>query len=105
MDESLRLMKMSKYSLTEEGGGRGGGRAKRAGDPISEVFSLLRDLSEQRGELEISYEDALACIARRAYGAHLLDQCLVEYEELGVWSIERGEDGLVVSLEFLPAAD
>ena len=103
VDEALRLMKMSKWSLSEEGGGgggKGGKGGKRAGDPISEVFSLLRDLSESRGEMCLSYEDALACIARRAYGAPILDQCLEEYEDLNVWMVERDEAGMITSFTF-----
>ena len=86
VDEALRLMKMSKASLLDETAkSRKGGPG---GDPISEIYALLRDLAEQRGVTDISYTDAVALIAPRAYGTELLDACLEEYESLNVWQLD-----------------
>ena len=68
VDEALRLMKMSKASLADEAG-----KSKRAlgGDPISEIFALLRNLAEQRNVTEISYTDAVVrCPRLQACAAH-----------------------------------
>ena len=92
VDESLRLMKMSKHSLAEEGaaGGRGRrGAGAKAQDPISEIYTLLRDLAEQRGEAHIEYADALAAIARKAWGEELLQDCLEEYASVNVWALDE----------------
>ena len=112
VDEALRLMKMSKASLADESAKSK--RGPHGGDPISEIFALLRNLAEQRNVTEISYTDAVvrsprcvqaaaqrslsrlapACasqevVARRAYGTDLLDACLEEYESLNVWHLDE----------------
>ena len=114
VDEALRLMRMSKASLADETSAKGR-RGQHGGDPISEIFALLRNLAEQRNVTEISYTDAVvrswqalrlpcsgagahscffACasqevVARRAYGTDLLDACLEEYESLNVWHLDE----------------
>lgn len=107
VDEALRLMKMSKASLADETAKSK--RGPHGGDPISEIFALLRNLAEQRNVTEISYTDAVVrrclrarvralvahalalqeLVARRAYGTDLLDACLEEYESLNVWHLDE----------------
>ena len=87
VDEALRLMRMSKASLADETSKKAGGAGR--GDPISEIFAILRDLAEQRGVAEISYSDAVAAIARKAYGTEMLDACLEEYQSLNVWHLDE----------------
>ena len=87
VDEALRLMKMSKASLADETAKTK--RGPHGGDPISEIFALLRNLAEQRNVTEISYTDAVEVVARRAYGTDLLDACLEEYESLNVWHLDE----------------
>jgi DNA replication licensing factor MCM7 len=116
VDEALRLMKMSKASLADEASR--GKKGAHGGDPISEIYALLRDLAEQRGVSDIAYTDAVvspfalpcvhtqacsspvltrmrvrprsqALIAKKAYGTELLDACLEEYESLNVWHLDE----------------
>ena len=112
VDEALRLMRMSKASLADESSKSR--RGPHGGDPISEIFALLRNLAEQRNVTEISYTDAVVrsprcvlapvrrslaylapvcasqeLVARRAYGTDLLDACLEEYESLNVWHLDE----------------
>lgn len=51
VDEGLRLMKMSKASLYDDGG------AERAQDPISQVFSRIRQHAERTGKASYSWAD------------------------------------------------
>ena len=97
VDEALRLMRMSKASLADEES-RKGGRHGRHVDPISDIFSILRDLAGSRHTMVITYEEAVAAIARKAYGTELLDACLEEYESLAVWQVNMDR-----SIEFLAA--
>ena len=84
VDEALRLMRMSKASLGEADARAG----RRGADPISEIYALLRDAAAVRRMVELTYDDALALIARRAYGTELLDAALAEYEALNVWTLD-----------------
>jgi hypothetical protein len=79
-------MKMSKASLEEED--KRGARRGAGGDPISEIYALLRDLAERRGVSDIPYADAVGLIAQKAYGTELLDACLEEYASLNVWQLD-----------------
>jgi hypothetical protein len=90
-------MRMSKASLADEES-RKGGRHGRHVDPISDIFSILRDLAGSRHTMVITYEEAVAAIARKAYGTELLDACLEEYESLAVWQVNMDR-----SIEFLAA--
>lgn len=51
VDEALRLMKMSKASLYEDGG------AERAQDPVSQVFARIRQNAERTGRNSYSWAD------------------------------------------------
>lgn len=51
VDEALRLMKMSKVSLFEDGG------AERAQDPISQIFARIRQHAERTGRNSYSWAD------------------------------------------------
>ena len=53
MDESLRLLKMSKASLYDDAG------AERAVDPISQVFSRIRQHAERTKREAYSWADLL----------------------------------------------
>ena len=53
VDEALRLMKMSKASLFEDGG------AERAQDPISQIFARIRQHAERTGRDSYSWADLM----------------------------------------------
>ena len=53
MDEALRLLRMSKSSLFEDGG------AERAADPISQIFARIRQHAERTKRGAYSWGDLL----------------------------------------------
>jgi len=53
VDEALRLMKMSKASLYDDAG------AERAVDPISQIFSRIRQHAERTKRAAYSWADLL----------------------------------------------
>ncbi|KAF9590281.1 hypothetical protein IFM89_032289 [Coptis chinensis] len=59
VDEALRLMQMSKFSLYYDY------RQKSGLDAISEIYSILRDEAARTNKLDISYADALNWISRK----------------------------------------
>lgn len=59
MDEALRLMQMSKFSLYSED------RQKSGLDAISDIYSILRDEAARMNRLELSYSQALNWISRK----------------------------------------
>ncbi|OIT31050.1 PREDICTED: DNA replication licensing factor MCM7 [Nicotiana attenuata] len=81
VDEALRLMQMSKFSLYSED------RQKSGLDAISDIYSILRDEAARMNRLELSYAQALNWISRKGYTEAQLKECLEEYAALNVWQI------------------
>ncbi|XP_075524105.1 DNA replication licensing factor MCM7-like [Primulina tabacum] len=81
VDEALRLMQMSKFSLYSD-------ERQRSGlDAISDIYSILRDEATRINEMNISYAHALNWISRKGYSEAQLKECLEEYAALNVWQI------------------
>lgn len=81
VDEALRLMQMSKFSLYSDD------RQKAGLDAISDIYSILRDEAGRTGRMDVSYADALNWISRKGYSEAQLKECLEEYAALNVWQI------------------
>ncbi|CAN1186616.1 DNA replication licensing factor MCM7 [Linum perenne] len=83
VDEALRLMQMSKFSLYSDE------RKKSGLDAISDIYSILRDEAARADKMDISYADALNWISRKGYNEAQLKECLEEYAALNVWQIHH----------------
>ncbi|XP_074316028.1 DNA replication licensing factor MCM7 isoform X2 [Silene latifolia] len=81
VDEALRLMQMSKFSLYSDD------RQKSGLDAISDIYSILRDEAARTNKMDISYAHALNWISRKGYSEAQLKECLEEYAALNVWQI------------------
>ncbi|KAL8055532.1 hypothetical protein ABFX02_04G062300 [Erythranthe guttata] len=81
VDESLRLMQMSKFSLYSDD------RHKSGLDAISDIYSILRDEAARSNKVDVSYAHALNWISRKGYSEAQLKECLEEYAALNVWQI------------------
>ncbi|KAJ0779162.1 putative DNA helicase [Helianthus annuus] len=81
VDEALRLMQMSKFSLYSD-------ERQRSGlDAISDIYSILRDEAARANKMDVSYAQALNRISRMGYTEAQLKECLEEYAALNVWQI------------------
>ncbi|KAL8089301.1 DNA replication licensing factor MCM7 [Apium graveolens] len=81
VDEALRLMQMSKFSLYSDD------RQKSGLDAISDIYSILRDEAARTNKMDVSYAHALNWISRKGYSEAQLKECLEEYAALNVWQI------------------
>lgn len=73
IDEALRLMQMSKFSLyTDE-------RKKSGLDPISDIYSIIRDEAARAHTMDVSYNSALNWISRKV--------CLVKLQKSSIHSV------------------
>jgi len=59
VDEALRLMQMSKFSLYSDD------RQKSGLDAISDIYSILRDEAARSNKMDISYAHAVNWISRK----------------------------------------
>lgn len=59
VDEALRLMQMSKFSLYSDD------RQKSGLDAISDIYSILRDEAARSNKMDVSYAHALNWISRK----------------------------------------
>ncbi|RWR94283.1 DNA replication licensing factor MCM7 [Cinnamomum micranthum f. kanehirae] len=81
VDEALRLMQMSKFSLYSDD------RQRSGLDPISDIYSILRDEAARTNSMDVRYAHALNWISRKGYSEAQLKECLEEYAALNVWQI------------------
>ncbi|CAI8583588.1 unnamed protein product [Vicia faba] len=81
VDEALRLMQMSKFSLYSDD------RQRSGLDAISDIYSILRDEAARSHKMDVNYRDALNWISRKGYSEAQLKECLEEYAALNVWQI------------------
>eukprot|EP01018_Ginkgo_biloba_P008737 Gb_35205 [translate_table: standard] len=82
VDEALRLMQMSKFSLYAD-------EKKKTGlDAISDIYSIIRDEASRMNTMDVRYAHALNWISRKAYTEAQLKECLEEYAALNVWQID-----------------
>ncbi|KAF2325086.1 hypothetical protein GH714_022686 [Hevea brasiliensis] len=81
VDEALRLMQMSKFSLYSDD------RQRSGLDAISDIYSILRDEAARTNTMDVSYAHALNWISRKGYSEAQLKECLEEYAALNVWQI------------------
>ncbi|KAK9084333.1 hypothetical protein Scep_030804 [Stephania cephalantha] len=91
VDEALRLMQMSKFSLYSED------RQRSGLDAISDIYSILRDEAARMNKIDISYANALNWISRKGYSEAQLKECLEEYASLNVWQIHPNTFDIHVS--------
>lgn len=82
VDEALRLMQMSKFSLYADD------RKKAGLDAVSDIYSIIRDEAARTHAVDVSYANALNWISRKAYTEAQLRECLEEYAILNVWQIQ-----------------
>ncbi|XP_072996283.1 DNA replication licensing factor MCM7 isoform X1 [Typha latifolia] len=82
VDEALRLMQMSKFSLYSDD------RQRSGLDAISDIYSILRDEAARANSMDVSYAHALNWISRKGYSEAQLKECLEEYASLNVWQIQ-----------------
>lgn len=59
VDEALRLMQMSKFSLYSDD------RQKSGLDPISDIYCIIRDEAARTNRMDVSYAHALNWISRK----------------------------------------
>jgi DNA replication licensing factor MCM7 len=91
VDEALRLMKMSKVSLSDEQDKR------NPTDAISAIYSHLRNHAMANDVADVDYSDALKMIVAKGHTQALLNACLEEYEALNVWQLDSKRNITFVS--------
>lgn len=64
VDEALRLMQMSKYSLYSDD------RQRSGLDAISDIYSILRDEAARTSSMDVRYAHALNLISRKVQFLH-----------------------------------
>lgn len=73
IDEALRLMQMSKFSLyTDE-------RKKSGLDPISDIYSIIRDEAARARTMDVSYNSALNWISRKVWTSRPRNELLIVF--------------------------
>lgn len=91
VDEALRLMQMSKFSLYAED------LRSRGLDNVSAIYHIIRDAAANAAAPELSYASALEQVIKKGHSEQDLKQCMEEYAALNVWHI----DPMSLSIRFI----
>ena len=81
VDESLRLMKMSKASLYDTGDN------VTVQDPISQIFSRISAHKERTGRTSYSWADLMDLLGT-TFNPDQIKECLEGYAQINIWQIE-----------------
>jgi DNA replication licensing factor MCM7 len=92
IEEAMRLMYSSKASLHDTS-------PHTTTDPVSAIYSIIRDYSTQKQSLIVREEDIVGQVLARGYTQAQLMDCIREYESLNVWCYveQRAEIRFVAS--------
>ena len=84
VDEALRLMHMSKDSLSDT---TPRSSNKTAVNFVSEIYRLIVGLRNNRGQVKLSEAESL--IKQRGFKPNQLQTCLDDYSDSNVWQVTR----------------
>lgn len=83
IDEALRLTKASKSSLEDDT------RSLQQEDPVSAIYTIMREAAENRGVATVNYNDVEAMVVMKGFSNKQLKECILEYQSLGVLSVDE----------------
>ncbi|XP_033100324.1 DNA replication licensing factor mcm7-A-like [Anneissia japonica] len=86
VNEAMRLMEMSKDSLTGQQDTTA--RRQRSEDVI---FGILRDMATEKKTKRIKYTDASASCLAKGFTPDQFEEALEAYEELNIWQINNAK--------------
>ncbi|KAK2144271.1 hypothetical protein LSH36_772g01022 [Paralvinella palmiformis] len=82
VNEAMRLMEMSKDSLTS-------GREQTRPQNISDqIFAVIKDMLPESGTKTIKMSAAMDRCISKGFKPDQIDECIEEYEELNVWQVD-----------------
>mmetsp|Transcript_25472 Transcript_25472/g.55379 ORF Transcript_25472/g.55379 Transcript_25472/m.55379 type:complete len:729 (+) Transcript_25472:157-2343(+) len=88
VDEALRLMKMSKSSLSSDS------EPTRREDPVSLCYRLIREEAQKQvGDGVVPYARIQEITAKYSLTRDDIMNCIQEYADIAVWTVERDLEG------------
>ncbi|KAL6060964.1 Mcm2-7 hexameric complex component [Balamuthia mandrillaris] len=86
VEEAMRLMFSSKASLEDK---KSGGAGKNGMDPISAIYTIIRDCSTQKESLTVLEDEVVPMVLAKGYTQQQFEECVAEYEDLNIWCHNR----------------
>ncbi|XP_031567709.1 DNA replication licensing factor mcm7-like [Actinia tenebrosa] len=83
VNEAMRLIEMSKASLTDEEGTR------RVVNPVDAIYGIIKEIAGDANSVKMQ-EAKQRCLSK-GFTPDQFNSCLSEYEELNVWQINQGK--------------
>ncbi|XP_022790801.1 DNA replication licensing factor MCM7-like [Stylophora pistillata] len=87
VNEAMRLMEMSKASLTEDE------TETRTVNPVDAIYGIIKELAGNASSVKLS--DAQQRCLTKGFTPDQFDACLGEYEDLNVWQINSNRTTII----------
>jgi len=87
VDEAIRLMEMSKSSLTDEE------QTSRKTEVVDAIYATIRDFAGDKRDVNI--EDARQRCVTKGFTLDQFEDCLIGYEKLDIWYANRHRTKLI----------
>ena len=97
VDEAIRLMEASHASVENATTKMNGGQKTRK-NPLTEIFKIINEMSRQNKEHMCKRADVVMRAFGRNYQESQVDECIQEYEALGVWMYDAGEGTIRITI-------
>ena len=65
-------------------------------DPVSAIFTIMRDFAHQRGLSTVDYSTIELMVIKKGYTQQQLHDCLTEYGGLGVLSMDAAHSKITL---------
>ena len=99
--EARRLMTLSRSSVTEAARGRDDDDMRKKDDPISIVYTIIRNHAQATAAPAVKIATILPMVLSRGRTREDLDACVTEYEALNVWFVDEAR----TMIRFIDAGD
>lgn len=89
VDEAIRLMEQSHASVENETQGKN--QQRKPKDPITEIYNIANGMIKNSRDHTCKRADLVMSAFARNYAESQVEECIKEYDSLGVWQYDSAE--------------
>jgi len=94
VDEAIRLMESSHASVENMTASQAGARGAARKNPITEIYNIINTMARLSSDHSCKRADVVRRAVGRSFPESQVDECIEEYETLGVWQYDATEGSI-----------